>query len=133
MSRENVEVVRRTLEVFGREGSAGSFAGLLTDDLKVQPAFEVTGGESFVGADGFMLFMGQWTEAFDAWAFEVVEILDADDKVVARLRQTARGKASGTPVELPFGVVFRFRDRLIARMDFYLTESEALEAVGLKE
>jgi ketosteroid isomerase-like protein len=132
MSQENVEVVRRTLEVFGREGSAGSFAGLLTDDLKVQPAFEVTGGESFVGADGFMLFMGQ-CEAFDAWAFEVVEILDADDKVVARLRQTARGKASGTPVELPFGVVFRFRNRLIARMDFYLTESEALEAVGLKE
>jgi ketosteroid isomerase-like protein len=133
MSQENVEIVRRMLEVFGREGGAGSFAGLLTDDFEVQPAFEVTGGESFVGAEGFMLFMRQWTEVFDAWAFEIVEILDADDKVVARLRQTARGKASGTPVELPFGVVFGFRDRVIARMDFYLTESEALKAVGLEE
>src|SRR6476469_9563723 len=98
MSQENVEIVRRTLEVFEREKTAGSFAGLVTDDFELKPAFEVAGGESFVGGGGFSHFMRQWTEAFDDWAFEVLELVDAGDDVVARMRQRARGTTSGTPV-----------------------------------
>ena len=133
MSQENVEIVRRALEVFQRENTAGSFAGLLAEDFELQPAFEVAGGDSFIGGDGFTRFMSQWTESFDDWAFETLELFDAGDNVVARIRQRARGKASGTPVDLVFGMVFRLRAHLIARMELYITEAEAFKAAGLAE
>jgi hypothetical protein len=53
--------------------------------------------------------------------------------VVARMRQSARGKASGTPVEQQYGMVFHLRDRRIARMDVYMSQTDALKAVGLEE
>jgi ketosteroid isomerase-like protein len=132
MSKQNVEIVRRTITLFAQEGTGGSFEGLLADDFEFQPAFEVAGGERFVGPGAFMSFMGQWTEAFDAWEFEVVELLDAGDEVAARMRQRGKGRASGAPVDLAFGAVFSLRDQRIARMALYTTQQEALKAVGLE-
>jgi ketosteroid isomerase-like protein len=132
MSQENVEIVRRAIDTFVREGPNTSFEGLIAEDVQVRPAFEVTGGASFVGPEGFARFIGQWTEDFDDWRVEVDELLDVREAVVARMRQSARGKASGAPVEVLFGVVFRFRDRQIARMEFFTTDAEALKAVGLE-
>src|ERR1700730_282555 len=109
MSEQNLEVVRRTLETFMREGTSASYEGLVADDVDLRPAFEVTGGTSFAGPEGVVSFMRQWTEAFDDWALEVDELLDAGEAVVARLRQSARGRESGAPVENLFGIVFRLR------------------------
>jgi ketosteroid isomerase-like protein len=132
MSQANVEIVRRTLEAFARGGTNASFEGLIADDVKLRPAFEVAGGTSFIGQAGVARFMRQWTEDFDDWALRVDDLLDAGEAVVARLRQSARGKASGAPVELQFGMVFRLRDGQIARMEVYTTVAQALEAVGLE-
>jgi len=78
--------------------------------------------------------MRQWTEDFDDWELEVDELRDAGEAaVVARMRQSARGKVSGTPVELRYGMVFRLRDRQIVGMEVYMTDAEALKAVGLAE
>jgi ketosteroid isomerase-like protein len=75
--------------------------------------------------------MRQWTEDFDDWALRVDDLRDAGEAVVARVRQSARGKGSGAPVELLFGIVFRVRDGQIARMEMYMSVAEALKAVGL--
>jgi ketosteroid isomerase-like protein len=131
MSQENVEIVSRTLEAFAGDGTTASFAGLITDDVELRPAFEVAGGTSFIGEADVARFMRQWTEDFDDWSLRVDELLDAGEAVAARLRQSARGKASGAPVELQFGMVFRLRDGQIARMEVYTTVAEALEAAGL--
>ena len=133
MSEQNLEVVRRTLETFMREGTSASYEGLVADDVDLRPAFEVTGGTSFAGPEGVVSFMRQWTEAFDDWALEVDELLDAGEAVVARLRQSARGRESGAPVENLFGIVFRLQGGQIVRIKSYLTIAEALEAAGLRE
>ena len=134
MSQENVEIVRRAVEVFARYGTGGSFEGLIAEDVELRPAFEVTGGANFVGGQGFARFMRLWTEDFDDWKLEVDELRDAGEAaVVARMRQSARGKVSGTPVELRYGMVFRLQDRQIVGMEVYMTDAEALKAVGLDE
>src|SRR3954454_7808396 len=134
MSQENVEIVRRIVEVFARDGISGSFEGLLADDFELRPVFEVAGGANFVGRGGFGRFMRQWTEDFKDWKLDLDELLDAGEAgVVAQMRQSARGKASGTPVELQYGMVFHLRDRRIARMDVYMSQTDALKAVGLEE
>jgi ketosteroid isomerase-like protein len=133
MSQANVEIVRRTLEAFARAGTNSSFEGLVTDDVELRPAYEVAGGTSFTGLTGAARFIRQWTEDFDDWALRVDDLLDAGEAVAARLHQSARGKASGAPVELQFGMVFRIRDGQIARMEVYTTVAQALEAAGLRD
>jgi ketosteroid isomerase-like protein len=133
MSQENVEIVRRAIETFAREGMDGSFEGLIADDLELRPAFEVTGGTTFARRDGVARFIGSWNDAFDDWAFELDELLDAGEAVAARMRQVGRGRTSGAPVALQFGMVFRLRDGQIARMEIYVTAGEALKAVGVEE
>ena len=133
MSQEDVEIVRRAVEVFARDGTRGSFQGLVAEDVELHPAFEVTGGTSFVGGEGFARFMRHWTEDFDDWKLEVDELRDAGEAaVVARMRQSARGRVSGTPVELRYAMVFRLRGRQIVGMEVYMTDAEALKAVGLE-
>jgi ketosteroid isomerase-like protein len=131
MSEHNVEVVRRTLEIFAREGTNPSYEGLVANDVELRPAFEVAGDASYIGPEGVARFMRQWTEDFDDWALRVDDLRDAGEAVVARVRQSARGKGSGAPVELLFGIVFRVRDGQIARMEMYMSVAEALKAVGL--
>jgi ketosteroid isomerase-like protein len=129
MSQENVEVVRRTLEAFARDGMNAFYEGLVTDDVELRPVFELAGGRRFIGITGMTRFMREWTEALDDWALRLDDLLDAGEAVVATLHQSARGKASGAPVGGQFRMVFRLRDGQIARMEAYKTVAEALKAV----
>jgi hypothetical protein len=52
---------------------------------------------------------------------------------LVRVRQLARGEASGIPVEGDFWFVFEMRGRRVAKLSFYLRRGEALEAAGLRE
>jgi len=133
VSRENVAIVRRAIDAFASAGTSAPIQGLVAEDVEWRPAFEVAGGTTYVGREGSERFMKEWTEDFDDWTLETEDLLDAGEAVVARLRQTARGKGSGASVELRFGAVFRLRDARIARIELYMTVAEALEAVGLRE
>jgi hypothetical protein len=53
---------------------------------------------------------------------------------VALVDQRMRGRSTG--IELPFGkyaAVYTFSDGLVVHYKFYMSQSEALEAVGLSE
>ena len=63
-----------------------------------------------------------------------MELIDAgDDVVVAAVVMRARGKGSGTPVELQAAFVYEIRDGTIVRDRAFTSRSQALEAVGLSE
>ena len=49
------------------------------------------------------------------------------------VRVTGRGKGSGANVEQRNGQIWAFVDGKIARIDSYMSRTEALEAAGLKE
>ena len=54
-------------------------------------------------------------------------------RVVATVRFRARGRGSGIEVDGRLYDVFTLRDGKIVRMDQFTEQSEALEAVGLRE
>ena len=60
-------------------------------------------------------------------------IIDAGDRVLVRVRQRARGEASGIPVEGQFWFVFEVRAGSVAKVSFYIRRDAALEAAGLQE
>jgi ketosteroid isomerase-like protein len=143
MSEENVEIVRRALELFRQRKSD---AILSEDDVAAfaeftDPEFELDASRApmedirgvFRGA-AVAEFWRDWLEAWGSLEFDE-EIVDAGDHVfVAFKRQTMRGRGSGVEVEFPpYAQVFTFRDRKIVRQAIYLDEDEARRAAGLSE
>ena len=61
-------------------------------------------------------------------------LVDAGERVVLLFDLQVRGRSTG--IEMPFGKVawvYTFRDGLIVHMKLYMSQAEALEAVGLSE
>jgi ketosteroid isomerase-like protein len=85
------------------------------------------------GKEGFLRVTLDWVEGFDEWSVTTAEVIDAGDRVVARIHQSARGKASGVPVEEDWWFVYGVRDGKIARVEMYRSRDKALEAAGLQE
>ena len=139
MSRENVEDDRAVVESFqaglarGDVGAAFDSEGLADDAEWIVPA-EIPGPTSYRGRDGFVEFMRVWTEDFERWSVRLERLIDAGDYgVLALLHQWATGKGSGAPVELDYALVYELEDGRVIRMRNYLSQQEALEAVGLRE
>jgi ketosteroid isomerase-like protein len=143
MSQENVEIVRRVWEAIGEGFDRGDAAagfdapfelGLFAPTSTYTPAAEVPGSETYIGRDGFGEFLRAWTADFVDFRMWPEQIIDAGgDRVVAVLRQSARGRGSGAAVELRFASVYTLKGGQVVDRQNYLDPAEALEAVGLSE
>ena len=87
----------------------------------------------YVGVEGALTFLKEWTAAWDDWELEVDAWHDAGEKVVALVRQRGRSKAAGMSVEMSFAQIFTLRDGKETRMEMYSDQDEALQAVGLAD
>jgi len=76
---------------------------------------------------------GEWFSSFEDWAFDVEEVFDAGDRVVAIARQHAKPTHGDPEMEVRVALVWTFRDDVVARMEMYAERDEALEAAGLRE
>ena len=145
MSQENVEIVRGYWEVVGR----------LLDEYWANPDVPlsqwplVEGGFDLVDPDAEWTPFGQprvhgreqWLraiddalEAVDYWHPEIEEVIDAgQDKVLAVVRVSIRGRGSGVSVSQQLFTVVAVREGRIAGIIEYTARAEALEAVGLRE
>src|SRR3977135_3101510 len=106
MSHENVELVRRYLWAFEHDDA-------LFDEI-THPQIEWGPFEDnhtvHRGLDGARGIKAGW---FDAWVehhMEIEELIDGGDDVVASLRVTARGRASGVEVDVRLYPHMKVRD-----------------------
>ena len=132
MSAENVEVVRRAYELFRERGDVS--------EATIGPGFvwdmSTFGNwpekQRYEGIEGAREFLADWTDAWEDWSLEVKELVDADDRVVAILRQTGRSKATGLEVDMDFAQVWTVEGGRETYMQMYADPDEALRAVGLR-
>ena len=132
MSQENVELVR---EGFARwnKGDHGFFFNLAAPDVELFSRFGSLSGEPYRGHEGireWLVDIEQSFERFDLW---LDDVRDLGDDVLATGGISMRARGSGLDMKQPMGWVFDFRDGRVARMRFYASPAEALEAVGLRE
>jgi ketosteroid isomerase-like protein len=78
-------------------------------------------------AEGF----GSLFETWQTYRLEPEEVRVAGDRVLAIVREVARGRASGLEVEGRWGYVITVRDGLIARVEAHRDPAQALAQVGL--
>jgi ketosteroid isomerase-like protein len=75
-------------------------------------------------------FDDSWWGAMD---YEVTSYRDNDDKVIARIQMTGRGRTSGAEVSARVFAAFTLRDGKIVREEDFTDRHDALRAAELDE
>ena len=132
MSQENLEVVRRVYEGWGR----GDFRvpERLYDPyvlLVLRPEFPDSG--AYCGAGEIRGYMQQLLTAWDGFAISGEEFINVGDSVVVGVRQQGTGTGSGASTGFHYFQVWTFRGASVIRIESIRTRAEALEAAGLRE
>ncbi len=83
------------------------------------------------GHDGVRQFWGEWREALGQLRFQVEELIDAGDKVVAVVLRSGIGETSGVEIQDRLVQVFTFRDGKGLRCEEFYDRHRALAAAGL--
>jgi ketosteroid isomerase-like protein len=128
----NVEVVRRAIEVFNRDGPEAATAFLDPEiewhDMPEQPDASVHHGR-----EGFLEAAEQFAVGFEDFRVLIDEILDHGNQVITYNRTFGRGSGSGATFEQRGSCVWSLRNGSIVRVEWFGTQREALKAVGLEE
>ncbi len=132
MATENVELVRAALEAFNREGIDAIADRVHADFETTTPSSLAVEPDTYRGPDGLRRWMDAWGDTMDEIRFDVDELIDADDRVVAVSRLVARSRTTGLELEQGVTLVWTLRDGRAVRMDPYATREEGLRAVGLE-
>ena len=130
MSRENVELARRSLEAFVRGDVDGALEAAHPELVatRVHPD-----GAVFHGPDGLLRMVADWVEGFSEWSFTADEYIDAGERVVVRQHQRGLGAGSGVPVEDDYWLVYTFADGQIVLFEVFADREQALRSAGLPD
>jgi ketosteroid isomerase-like protein len=129
MSQRNVELVRGGFEALN--AGEPDFS-IYHPALVYHPRSDEPDPSPHVGREAFERLASGFLEAFSDLAFEVQELIDADeDIVVASTVMRGRGSASGADVTDAYVFVYRLRDGLVVEGWEYKTTEEALKAMEL--
>jgi ketosteroid isomerase-like protein len=132
MSNENVEALRRGLEAFNRRDKI-AWLELCAPDLENVPPREWPESDPIRGREAVWDFFIEGNEPWEQSPFEFSEVVDGGSKVVADVRQEARGKESGATVAWRYWQVATFRAGKVLRFEWFADRAEALAAAGLAE
>jgi ketosteroid isomerase-like protein len=136
MSQENVEVVRAVFAAWNARPGEPDFAHF-HPELVYHPRADEPDPSPHVGRDAFERLVLGFVESFAETRFEILELIDAGDHVIAstvlHVVLRGQGSASGAGVSDTYVFVYKLRDGLVVEGWEYRTKQEALEAVGLSE
>jgi ketosteroid isomerase-like protein len=124
MSQENVEIVRRFLNVEVDEAMPYADPDIVWNPIEELPT---------QGHDAVRASLAHWKAEWDDYKVMPEEFVDMGDRVVVTVRLRGRGRGSGVEIDARFYDVYTLRDGKIVRMDQFTERSEALEAVGRGE
>jgi len=133
MSEENVEVVRRSFEMFAAgdlEAWAESFDPDVGWDISTYPLPDVPNrgrGRDALMNDMMATYMSGWRN----YSSELGELTDAGDEVVMVVHETAEMRGTGVAIDRDLIQVWKVRDGRLAFLRVFKTTEDAYEAAGL--
>src|SRR5262249_48495351 len=126
----NVDIVRTALAAFNnRDGAA--FDALLDRHAEIVPVRAALEGITFRGPDAASQYCAAIEESGEEVRWEVEDVRDLGDRVIALGHIQGRGRDSGAEIDATGAWVADLRDGLITRFHTYSDRAKALEDVGL--
>jgi uncharacterized protein len=132
MSRENVEVLRRIYQEWAKGNARIDMSVYDPNFVYISQATDPDPGPHMgleATRDYYRRFLASWED----WRIEASEFREVGNSIVVHARRSGIGRASRVPLEDHSFHVWTFRGGKIIRMDVFEQETEALEAVGLRE
>jgi ketosteroid isomerase-like protein len=128
-----MEIVRNAFQTFSAEGIDAALA-FFAPDVVWYPIDRWLDGSAYRGHDGMRTLAAAFSENFDDFRYDVHDIRDAHDRVVALVDMTGRIQHSESEVSQRRAfVVSGFLDGRFREVRSFPNWSEALEAVSLAE
>jgi ketosteroid isomerase-like protein len=130
VASSNLELVRALYERF-RPDDPDALLELLSEDFvaEVPPSMSAE-PDVYEGHEGALRYLRGFAGMIEDVRFELLDIFEEDECVIACLRMTGRGASSGIEVELPTVVVHRVADGKVTRMHPFPDVDAAREALG---
>ncbi len=132
MSQENVELVKLAIDAFNRR-NVESLTGLFTEDAEIVPVRAAIEDTVYRGADAAAQYCAAIEDSWENLQWEVEEVRDDRDWVIALGWIRGRGRDSGVVIDARGGWVAHLRDGVITRFQTFSERARALKAVGLAE
>jgi ketosteroid isomerase-like protein len=139
MSQGNIEVVRRTYEMFNewgvdpRPGGKPELPPLLHPEVVFHTYAGAPEAGVYRGRDAVVEYHERVFGQFESVRIEVEELLPAEDRVVIISRQHTVPKGSEAEIVQQVVEIWTIRDGLLAERMPFSTRTEALQAAGLSE
>jgi ketosteroid isomerase-like protein len=132
MSRDNVEVVRRSIDAYNRR-SIPAMKAESRPDIEVDwSASRGLEARVYRGWDEADAFYENWFDTFEQIKVEPERFIEAGDLVLVPNTAVIRGR-DGIETVARSCLTFELRDGHIARICLYQETQAALEAAGVKE
>ena len=128
MSETNVEIYRRLIEAFNREGTAGVLPFFAADAEVYDP--DAPQGRAYRGRDAVARFIGELTAGSEV-AVRELRMFTAGDRVVGMTHTQRSRSKDGSEVGLIEAHTLTFRDGKVVYWRAYLDPAEALADAGL--
>jgi ketosteroid isomerase-like protein len=137
MSQENVEIVRQIYDAASQRDSA-AVLGLYDPDVEIDVSRThgavMDSVYAGTGHAGLRAWSREWHEAWGAVEYEVHELIDVGDDVIAVVTVRGRGRASGADAQFArYAGLWTIRDGKVVHVTWFPGRAEALEAAGLSE
>jgi ketosteroid isomerase-like protein len=134
MSQKNVELVQKAYDAFSR-GDAETIRELFPAEFVADFSRRLVDPSVLPREEALAALLSGTDDSWEALPlWEPLEVTDANDKVAALIRTTARGKVSGIEVEARVWNVWTFREGRPVELKYFGDDrAAALEAAGLSD
>jgi ketosteroid isomerase-like protein len=123
----NAELLRRFYEA--SERGDRSAMDIFDPDVEFVMPEVLPHGGAIRGRDALGAYFGEVQGRWDDFRAVADDLIDGGDRVVALGRFCGRPKANGRYVEIPFALVWTFRDGAAVRVDEYTDTALLLQAL----
>jgi ketosteroid isomerase-like protein len=132
MAQENARLVERAIAAINAR-DIESYRACCTEDVKLETPMAGVGGV-YEGIDGIGRFLTDIEDAVPDWRIELDSVEEVDSKrVIAFLRNSSTGRASGVRMAWTQTNVYDLIDGKISHIRIFVDRQEALKAVELEE
>ncbi len=116
MAEANVEALQHGYEALNR-GDISVVRELLDPDIEWHEPEPSPDAGTHAGRDSFVRFLRSWIESFEGFKVEPEQVVERDDKLIAVVHQSGRGRASGVRVDARLAHVWTVKEGRAVRWE----------------